>query len=138
MKNIDFPYRIDNQGRTAIIEDYDNLLDFYRWGSQAVTGDEKHIVDMIEQLLFTTPGERVNRPDFGSGLLSLVFSPNSPELAAAMQTLMQAAIELWLGDLIEIQTLDVTSEDSTLRITLQYLLRLTGELRTSSFEQVIP
>ena len=77
-------------------------------------------------------------PDFGSGLLSLVFSPNSPELAAAMQTLMQAAIERWLGDLIEIQTLDVTSEDSTLRITLQYLLRLTGELRTSTFEQIIP
>ena len=113
-------------------------LILYRWGRQAITGYEKHIVDMIEQLLFTTPGERVNRPDFGSGLLSLIFSPNSPELAAAMQTLMQAAIERWLGDLIEIQTLDVTSVDSTLRITVQYLLRLTGEQRTSRFEQIIP
>ena len=65
MKNIDFPYDIDLRGRTAIVEDYDDIRDFYRWGRQALTGYEKHIVDMIEQLLFTTPGERVNRPDFG-------------------------------------------------------------------------
>lgn len=137
MKNIDFPYNIDNRGRTAILED-DDIRDFNRWGRQAITGYEKHIIDMIEQLLFTTPGERVNRPDFGSGLLSLIFSPNSPELAAAMQALMQAAIERWLGDLIDIQTLDVTSEDSTLRITLQYLLRLTDEQSTAIFERHIP
>lgn len=138
MKSIDFPYHTDNRGRTAIIEDYDDIRDFNRWGRQAITGYEKHIVEMIEQLLLTTPGERVNRPDFGSGLLSLVFSPNSPEVAAAMQALVLAAIERWLGDLIEIQELDVTSEDSTLRITLQYSLRLTGEQRTSSFEQLVP
>ncbi len=138
MKNIDFPYHIDNRGRTAIIEDYDDISDFNRWGGQAITGYEKHIIDLIEQLLFTSPGERVNRPDFGSGLLALVFSPNSPEVAAAMQALIQAAIQRWLGDLIDIQTLDVTSVDSTLRITLQYWLRLTDEQSTAIFERNIP
>lgn len=137
MKNIDFPYHIDNRGRTATTEDYHKIRDFNRWGGTAIDGYEKHIFDLIEQLLFTSPGERVNRPDFGSGLLTLIFSPNSPELAAAMQSLMQAAIQRWLGDVIEVQTLDVTSEDSTLRITVQYWLLLTGEQRTTTFERSV-
>ena len=57
---------------------------------------------MIEQLLFTNPGERVNRPDFGSGLLQMVFAPNSPELAAALQFTTQAALQRYLGDLIDL------------------------------------
>ena len=115
--NIDFPFHFDNRGRTA------------------ATSDDDHIRDMIEQLLFTNPGERVNRPDFGSGLLQLVFAPNSPELAATLQFTMQAALQRWLGDLIEVQALEVTSEDSTLRVVLQYLVRRSGEQRMETFEQ---
>ena len=115
--NIDFPFHFDNRGRTA------------------TTSDDDHIRDMIEQLLFTNPGERVNRPDFGSGLLQLVFAPNSPELAATLQFTVQAALQRWLGDLIEVQALEVTSEDSTLRVILQYLVRRSGEQRMETFEQ---
>jgi len=115
--NIDFPFHFDNLGRTA------------------TTSDDDHIRDMIEQLLFTNPGERVNRPDFGSGLLQLVFAPNSPELAATLQFTVQAALQRWLGDLIEVQALEVTSEDSTLRVILQYLVRRSGEQRMETFEQ---
>jgi phage baseplate assembly protein W len=115
--NIDFPFHFDNLGRTA------------------TTSDDDHIRDMIEQLLFTNPGERVNRPDFGSGLLQLVFAPNSPELAATLQFTVQAALQRWLGDLIEVQALEVTSEDSTLRVVLQYLVRRSGEQRMETFEQ---
>ena len=115
--NIDFPFHFDNLGRTA------------------TTSDDDHIRDMIEQLLFTNPGERVNRPDFGSGLLQLMFAPNSPELAATLQFTMQAALQRWLGDLIEVQALEVTSEDSTLRGILQYLVRRSGEQRMETFEQ---
>lgn len=115
--NIDFPFHFDNLGRTA------------------TTSDDDHIRDMIEQLLFTNPGERVNRPDFGSGLLQLMFAPNSPELAATLQFTMQAALQRWLGDLIEVQALEVTSEDSTLRVILQYLVRRSGEQRMETFEQ---
>ena len=85
--NIDFPFHFDGRGRTA------------------TTTDDDHIRDMIEQLLFTNPGERVNRPDFGSGLLQMVFAPNSPELAAALQFTTQAALQRWLGDLIDLQQL---------------------------------
>jgi phage baseplate assembly protein W len=115
--NIDFPFQFDARGRTAS------------------TSDEDHIRDMIEQFLFTSSGERVNRPDFGSGLLQLVFAPNSPELASTLQVTIQAGLQRWLGDLIEVQKLEVTSEDSTLRVDLAYVIRRTQEQQTAQFSR---
>lgn len=115
--NIDFPFHFDGRGRTA------------------GTDDDDHIRDMIEQLLFTSPGERVNRPDFGSGLLKIVFAPNSPELAATLQGLVQAAIQRWLGDLIELQKLEVTAEDSTLSLVVSYLVRRTNEVGSAEISR---
>ncbi len=117
--NIDFPFHFDERKRTAETD-----------------GDE-HIRDMIEQLLFTNPGERVNRPDFGSGLMQLVFAPNSPELAAALQYTLQAALQQWLGDLIEMQALEVASYDSTLTVTVQYLVRRTNESRLAQISRTV-
>lgn len=118
--NIDFPFRFDGLGRTA------------------ATGDADHVRDMIEQFLFTNPGERVNRPDFGSGLAQLVFAPNSPELAAALQFALQAALQRWLGDVVEFQEATVVSEDAVLRVTVRYSIRATGERRAESFERSVP
>ena len=115
--NVDFPFHFDGRGRTAL------------------TGDDDHIRDMIEQFLFTSPGERANRPDFGSGLLGMVFEPNSPELAAVLQHTIQAGLQRWLGDLVEIQALEVTSEEATLRVLLQYVVRRTGEQHRETFER---
>jgi Bacteriophage baseplate protein W len=115
--NIDFPFYFDGRGRT---------------GS---TTEDDHIRDMIEEFLFTNPGERVNRPDFGSGLLQLVFAPNSPELAATLQVTIQAGLQRWLGDLIEVRKLEVTSEDATLRVELDYLVRRTQQEQTAQFTQ---
>ena len=117
--NIDFPFHIDDSGRTAATDDGD------------------HIRDLIEQLLFTSPGERVNRPDFGSGLLKMVFAPNSAELASTLQGVVQAAIQRWLGDLIELRTLEVTAENSTLSLTLSYLVRQTNETRTAEISRSV-
>jgi phage baseplate assembly protein W len=113
--NIDFPLSFDGRGRTA------------------ATADDGHIRDMIEEFLFTNSGERVNRPDFGSGLLQLVFAPNSPELAATLQVTIQAGLQRWLGDLIEVQKLEVTSEDSSLRVEVVYLIRRTQQEQTAQF-----
>ncbi len=117
--NIDFPFHFDGRGRAAMVD------------------DNGHIRDMIEQLLFTNPGERVNRPDFGSGLLQMIFAPNSPELAATLQFTMQAALQRWLGDLIEVQALEVTSNDSTLRVDLKYVVRRTNEPQTAQFTRAL-
>ncbi|HET9790799.1 MAG TPA: GPW/gp25 family protein [Candidatus Angelobacter sp.] len=117
--NIDFPFRIDGRGRTAATDDAD------------------HIRDMIEQLLFTNPGERVNRPDFGSGLLQMVFQPNSVELAAALQFTLQAALQQTLGDRIQLLGVAVTNEDSTLQVTVQYALRGEQQVQTAQFSREI-
>lgn len=115
--NIDFPFQLDPHGRSA------------------ATDDSDHIRDMIEQLLFTNPGERVNRPDFGSGLLQLVHAPNSLELAAALQFTMRGALLRWLGDLIDLAALEVNAVDATLSVLVSYTVRRTGETRTETFER---
>jgi phage baseplate assembly protein W len=113
--NIGYPFHFDGRGHTAVV-DY-----------------EGHIRDMIEQFLFTNPGERVNRPDFGSGLLQMVFAPTSPELASALQFTIQAGLQRWLGDLIELNTLEVTSEEATLSVQVKYVVKLTSEQHTDVF-----
>jgi len=117
--NIDYPFHFSKRGRTAD------------------ASDDKHIRDIIEELLFTNPGERVNRPDFGSGLMQLVFAPNSAELAAALQFTLQSALQRWLGDLIEVHNLQVANEDSTLRIDIQYLVRRTNQIANAQFTRTV-
>jgi phage baseplate assembly protein W len=115
--NIDFPFKFDNRGRTALAD------------------DEAHVRDMIEQVLFTSPGERVNRPDFGSGLMQLVFAPNSTELAATTQLLVQGALQQWLGDLIEVHSVQVENEEEKLRIYIEYTNRRSQQHQVAEFIQ---
>jgi phage baseplate assembly protein W len=107
--DIAFPFTLNSAGATATAEYAD------------------HVRHLIELLLFTSAGERVNRPDFGSGLLQLVFAPNSPELAAALQFSVAAALQRWLGDVIGVEDLTVEADGSTLRIRVQYVLLRTGQ-----------
>src|ERR1051325_3623559 len=113
--NIDFPFHFDSRGRTTS------------------TDDEDHIRDMVEELLFTSPGERVNRPDFGSGLLQMVFAPNSAELASALQFTTQAELQRFLGDLIDLQQLDVSVDDATLTVVVKYVVRASQKAQTETF-----
>jgi phage baseplate assembly protein W len=113
--NIAFPWAFDGTGRTATASDAD------------------HIRQMIEQLLFTAPGERVNQPDFGSGLMQMVFAPNSTELAAALQFTAQSAVQRYLGDLIDLRELQVVVSDATLTVTVQYVIRATQQPQVNTF-----
>lgn len=118
--NIEYPLQFDPRGRTAATDDTD------------------HIRDMIEQLLFTSPGERVNRFDFGAGLLQMVFAPNSPELASALQFTLQASLQRYLGDLIDLQLLEVTAQDATLSVIVKYIVRQTQQAQTQTFVRPSP
>lgn len=91
--------------------------------------------DLIEQLLFTSPGERVNRPTFGSGLLQMVFAPTSDELAAATQFLVQGTLQQWLGNLIQVEAVRVSTQDSTVQVTVQYVLRSSQLRQVAQFTQ---
>jgi Bacteriophage baseplate protein W len=111
--DIDYPYRIAATGRTA------------------TTGAAEHVRDLIEQLLFTSPGERVNRPDFGSGIQQLVFAPASAELAASLQFTLQAALVEYLADRIVVDAVEVAAEEATLRVLVRYRLTTTGEAQSA-------
>jgi phage baseplate assembly protein W len=117
--NIEFPLQLDGRGRTA------------------ATSDDDHVRDLIEQVLFTNPGERVNRPDFGSGLLQMVFQPNSTELAAALQFTVQGALQQTLGDLIQLQGVEVIPANGTLQITVRYMVRGAPQGSTAQFTQEV-
>lgn len=112
---LDFPFRLDVRGRVA------------------KTGDDDHIRDLIHQVLFTNPGERVNRPDFGCGLRELVFTPNSDALASATQFLVQGALQRWLADVIAVEQVRVTSEGERLAVEVVYVRRDTNERRRGLF-----
>jgi phage baseplate assembly protein W len=115
MQTLDYPYRFSGLCRTA------------------VTDRDDHIRDLIEQVLFTSPGERVMRPDFGAGLLALVFEPNSDTLAAATQMLVQSSLQQHLSHLIAVQSVNVVNEDATVRIDVVYSVRLDRSLHQASF-----
>lgn len=115
--NVDFPLHFDERGRTAL-PSYEN-----------------HIRDLIEQVLFTAPGERVNRPDFGSGLMQLVFAPNSDELASATQFLVQGALQQYLGELINVEKVEVGNREGTLTVLVQYAIRRTQSRHTAEFNR---
>jgi phage baseplate assembly protein W len=112
---LDFPYHLDGRRRTATTDATD------------------HARDLIEQVLFTAPGERVNRPDFGCGLHRLVFEPNGPELAAATQMLVHGALQQTLADRLTVIDVTVEAEDAALRIAVTYALHGSREARRDVF-----
>lgn len=117
--NLAYPYQYDGRGRTA------------------ETADPQHIRDLIEQLIFTMPGERVMRPDFGSGAAQLVFAANSPELAGTTQMLVHGALQQWLGGLITVQGVRVEADDAALRVTVQYCIVQTDQVQVETFQRTL-
>lgn len=90
---------------------------------------------MIEQVLFTMPGERVMYPEFGSGLERLIFEEASLEIAAATQTLVAAQLHRWLGDVISIHDVNIRIEDSRLSVDVVFELLETREILQEHFER---
>ena len=112
---LDYPFHLDGRGRAAL------------------TDTDAHIRDMIYQVLFTNPGERVNRPDFGCGLRQLVFMPNSDALATATQFMVQGALQRWLSDVIQVEQVQVTSEEERLVVDVVYIRREDGQRQQDQF-----
>ncbi len=113
---IAYPFRVNSAGRTSEEKGAD------------------HLRDLIEQVLFTTPGERVNQPDFGTGLLQFVFAGEDDETLAAAQFMIRGSLQRWLGDLIEVDTVAVTTEDATLYVTVVYRVLSTRQVAVAEFQ----
>jgi len=117
MTHVDYPLNIDARRRTAR------------------TGYDDHIRDLIEQVLFTAPGERVHRPTFGSGILQLVFAPNSDAMAAATEMSARASLQQWLAREIDVDDVRIETEDATLRVTVVYRVKRDDATRVAVFER---
>ena len=117
---IAYPFQIDGRGRVG------------------EANEAEHVRQMIEQVLFTIPGERVNRPDFGCGLHQLVFDPNSDELAATTEFLIQGSLQQWLGDRIAVDAVQVSNDDAELKVIIRYILLQTQEIQTEIFSKPLP
>ena len=102
MMQIAYPYKVDQRGRTASSD------------------EDRHLRDLIEQVLFTSPGERVNRPEFGTPILQLVFEPSTDVLATALQATVQAALQQQLGTRLVVERVDVDRDEAVLRINIVY------------------
>lgn len=109
--NVGFPFGFDATGRTRSVPIQD------------------HVRDLVEQVLLTAPGERVNRPQFGSGLLGLVFEPGGSAVAAAVRAQVEASLQLWLADAIQVDGIVARADDSLLEVTVSYVVRATQERR---------
>jgi hypothetical protein len=105
MIHVGAPRIADQRGRTQLVD------------------QDVWIRSLIEAVLFTAPGERVNRPDFGSGLTQLVFAGNSDALAAATQVTVQGALQTWLAELAEVRAVSVSNDDARLEVTVTYVPR---------------
>ncbi|HEY1345678.1 MAG TPA: GPW/gp25 family protein [Streptosporangiaceae bacterium] len=112
-----FPLRFDGRGQTA------------------ESDGDAHIHELIEQVLFTAPGERVNQPEFGSGALQLVFAPGSDDVAATTQFLVRGALQQWLGDVVDVQDVDIQTQDGILLIRVTYASRQSQQPQTVNFVQ---
>jgi len=91
-----FPFRIDAASHQA-----------------AQTNYAAHVQQMIRQVLLTTPGERVNLPEFGCGLRQLLFAPHSEALDATTQLIVLQALNRWLAGQIEVIAVKVVPPGST-------------------------
>lgn len=114
-EHLDYPFAVDARGGAA------------------VTDDDDHVRDLVYQVLFTNPGERVNRPEFGCGLKSLVFMPSSPALAVALQAMVKGALQKWLEAEIEVEQVAVETIDERIEVTVVYQRRAGGERRIETF-----
>ncbi|MCB9765337.1 MAG: GPW/gp25 family protein [Alphaproteobacteria bacterium] len=117
MRQFAFPYRPNSSGRTA-----DATL-------------EEHVKQLIEQVIFTSPGERVNRPEFGSGLLQMAFAPAGDEMATATQYLVQGALQQWLDEAIKVEAVDVRASDGALTVSVQYVIRRNQERHVAQYSR---
>ena len=93
-------------------------------GSLAVIDPTDHLEELILQVLFTEPGERINLPDFGCGIKRLVFAPNNEMLRATTEFLITHNLQRWLSDRLDSVSVAVTSnpgEEQTALIDITYV-----------------
>jgi phage baseplate assembly protein W len=122
IESVRYPFAVDaGAGRLAQEPDY-----------------ARHVAQMIKQVLFTAPGERINRPDFGCGLRRMIFAPNSAVTAQLMQISVMQAMDRWLSSVISVDSVKVEAIDEKLEVRLVYMIKALGTERVYLNLEVTP
>lgn len=95
---------------------------------------EAYIKQLVMQVLLTSPGERVHRPEFGAGIRRMIFAPNSPATASLAQTLVFEALQTWLGNLIRVDDVGAQANDARLEVKVVYTILARHEQRFLNLE----
>ncbi|MGB9375478.1 MAG: GPW/gp25 family protein [Jiangellales bacterium] len=106
--HVGFPLRVSAQRRTVLLD------------------DDAYLRSLVEAVIFTRPGERVNRPELGSGINQLVFAPAGGELADSTRALVHGALQRALGEMLRVEDVAVDAVESTLTVTVVYTPLLRG------------
>lgn len=95
-------------------------------GDQGAAGSDRraHVREQIEQLLFTHPGERWFRPEFGVGIRALVFEPNNQALWEITRKRLLASLADALVGEVDPASLEATvsGQNERLLVTISYRL----------------
>ncbi|RZN41689.1 MAG: baseplate protein [Methanophagales archaeon ANME-1-THS] len=105
-----FPVNVDTKGKIAMAQ------------------YEQDIKEAIWIILSTAKGERVMRPDFGSGIYDFVFAPISTATMGMIEASVREALTLW-EPRIELLTVNVSAdraEEGKLLISIDYRVRTTN------------
>lgn len=97
----------------------------------------KHVDQLIRQVLFTSPGERINRPDFGCGVKRMIFAPNSEISASLAQVSIFEALRRWLDPVIDVNDVKVKALNEVMEIRIVYLVKARQERRYLNLEVTI-
>ncbi len=116
--HIHYPFAIDSESGTVAAEDH--------W--------DEYVRQLIRQVLFTSPGERVNRPDFGCGVRRMVFMPLSSATANLAKVTLVQALEKWLGAVIAVDQVEIEAKEATLDIKMAYTVRARGQQKYLNVE----
>ncbi|MBV9097473.1 MAG: GPW/gp25 family protein [Frankiaceae bacterium] len=106
-----------------------------RSGGVATVGHKAYVEQLVEQLLFTSPGERVNRPTFGCGLEGLVFGTLTDEVITATRYVVQASLQKWLRDFIDVDDVAIAATGGQLTVTVKYTLLADGQAQSAVFHR---
>lgn len=96
---------------------------------------DAYVEQLIEQVLFTVPGERVNRPDFGCGVQNMVFQPGNSELVAAALFIVRSQLEMQLAGIIRVESVTAEMVGGELHVTANYFDVADARRRTARFRR---
>lgn len=111
---VSFPLRLDGYGRSATVP------------------TDMAVRELLAELLFTSPGERLNRPQLGCGLIELIFDASTDELRAATQFQVTATIQQWLGDVLTVAGVEIRSSGAAIEVTVKYRLASGGDVMSTT------